>query len=250
MNRAGRALWALASWTLRLGLFVAGAALVFVLSLWSTVEGHFAASAVVVPDVRSLTEDAAGARLAEFGLGFSVEDRKPDDVVEAGLVLFQDPTPGTASRRGRAVKVTVSAGLARFATPSIIGSSRRESIIALRNAELAAGEVLQVHSAKPLEEVLAQVPPPGAALDPNGRVSLLVSAGPRRPSFVMPDFAGHRVVEAERVLGQVGMRIAEVKEQFVPGVPDGTVQSQSPVRGSRVTRESTIRLVVSRSSPM
>ena len=66
----------------------------------------------------------------------------------------------------------------------------------------------------------------------------------------MPDLEGRRVSEAERLFGQVGMRIAEVKEQFVPGVADGIIQSQSPARGSRVTRESSIRLVVSRSSPI
>lgn len=250
LSRAARALWGLTTWTLRVGLFLAVAVVVFVLSMWSTVEDHFAASAVVVPDVRGLSEDAAGTKLSGVGLRFTVEETRPDEVVEAGLVLFQDPSPGAAWRKGREVKVILSAGLARFATPPLIGHTRREAIIALRNAELSVGEVLQVHSSRPAEDVLAQAPAPGAALDPSGRVGLLVSRGMRRPAFVMPDLAGHRVSEAERLFGQVGMRIAEVKEQFIPGIADGTIQSQSPARGTRVTRESSIRLVVSRTSPL
>lgn len=250
VNGALRAMGRFAWWMIRLGLLVAGAGLVFVLSLWSTVEGHFAASRVDVPDVRGLDEAAAGERLEKLGLALEVEQREAHDAIEAGLIVSQAPIPGAQSRKGRAVTVVVSLGAVRVVTPALVGRTRREALIELRRQQLAPGDIVQVHSPRPANDVIGQVPAPGGALDPTGRVGLVVSLGPAAHAFVMPDLQGRRLTEAERLFGAVGMRVAEVREQFVPGQADGIVQSQSPERGSRVLRETAVRLVISRSSPL
>ena len=250
MNRVLRAAGRFAWWMIRLSVLLAGAGVIFLLALWSTVEGHFEASKVVVPDVRGLDVDAARGRVAAQGLELEIDLREPHESIEAGLVTVQDPIPGASSRKGRQVKVVVSLGAVRIVAPELVGRTRREALIELRNQKLVLGDVVQVHSGRPVDDVLGQVPPPGGALDPTGRVSLVVSLGPHAHAFVMPDLRGRRLSEAERLFGSVGMRVAEVREQFVPGQADGTVQSQSPDRGSRVMRETPVRLVVSRSSPL
>jgi serine/threonine-protein kinase len=235
---------------IRVGMLLAAAGFVFLAALWSTLQDHFEASRVAVPDVRNLDEATAREQLDAQGLGLEIEQREAHESIEAGLITHQNPVPGAQTRKRRDVKVVVSLGAVRLAAPALIGRTRREALIELRRQKLVAGDIVQVHSARAADDVIGQEPPPGGALDPTGRVGLVVSLGPPAHAFVMPNLRGRRLTEAERLFGAVGMRIAEVREQFIPGQPDGIVQSQSPERGSRVVRETAVRLIISRSSPL
>jgi beta-lactam-binding protein with PASTA domain len=250
LRRVARTLGRYAAWCGLVGLFLAGAGAVFAWSLWSTVERQFQAAQVTVPSIIGMTPDDATVRLQKVGLELEIGARITTDAVDVGLVATQDPGPGIGSRKGRSVVVEVSAGTTSLASPDLLKMSRREATIALRNQKLTLGEVLSAHSSQPVDTVIAQVPLPGTIIDPGGKVDLLVSLGPGKIEMVMPDVRGQRYVDVERSFDGAGLRIAEVKEQFAPGAPDGTVQLQSPAPGTRTSRDVPVRLVVSRVQPI
>ena len=235
---------------LKLSLFVAGAVLACALTIWLTVDKHFRESEVVVPDVRGVSIDDATARLKSAGLTLSIDARRPHESLEAGLVSYQDPIPGAATRRGREVRVTVSTGRVSVTIPDLVGRSRREAALALRNDQLVLRDAVQVHARSPPDTVLAQAPRVGEALDENGDVDLLVSLGSDKVAYVMPDLRGHRAIDVERVLAEAGLRLGDVRREPAPGQAEGTVRSQLPPPGSRVYRDTAVMVVVAGGADM
>jgi beta-lactam-binding protein with PASTA domain len=69
-------------------------------------------------------------------------------------------------------------------------------------------------------------------------VNLLVSMGPGEESFVMPDLSGREVGEVRRQLEALGYKVVTP----AGGGAIGTIVSQDPVAGSRITRATTIVL--------
>src|SRR3970282_326978 len=66
---------------------------------------------VQVPSLVGQTVNDATAALTELGLGLRVdENQRPDDRVEAGRVMQQEPAAGLVSRRQRTVRVWISSG--------------------------------------------------------------------------------------------------------------------------------------------
>ena len=74
------------------------------------------AQRVEVPSVVNLSRDEARRRLDEAGLELGSEDAVPSDRVGAGVVIEQNPTPGTNVDPGTAVDVVVSTGPAQVPT--------------------------------------------------------------------------------------------------------------------------------------
>ena len=246
MRRLMRAVLGVAGFLLKAGLLLAVAGVIAALSLWHTVDSQFRASEVKVPDVRGLTLDEATSLLARSELGLFVEARRPHESVAPGLVTYQDPVPGASTRKQRMVKVTLSAGQQLATVPKLVGRTRREATIELRTEHVTLGQVLQVSAMAPADEVLAQSPAGGAPLEEGGRVDLLVSAGPRRRAWVMPDLRGRPASTAREALAMAGLRIASEREQYEPGVAPGFVRGQDPLPGTRVLREAGVSLTVSR----
>lgn len=222
------------------------AGIICALSLWNTVDSQFRASEVTVPDVRGRTLDGATALLAESELGVFVEARRPHETVAPGLVSYQDPVPGASTRKNRMIKLTVSAGTQLSTVPALAGRTRREATIQLRTEHVALGQVVSVSANVPPDVVLAQSPPAGSPLEEGGRIDLLVSSGPRRRAWVMPDLRGRTADTAREVLVLTGLRLAQEREQYEPGVAPGYVRGQDPAPGTRVLREAGVSLTVSR----
>lgn len=246
MNRLARAVLGTTSFLVKLGLLLAVGGLIAALSLWRTVDRQFRASEVTVPDVRGLDLDAATALLAESDLGVLIDGRRPHESVAPGHVSYQDPLPGASTRRQRVVKLTLSAGQHLATVPALVGKSRREATILLRTDHVTLGQVIQVAAMSPPDTVLAQSPPVGAPLEEGGRVDLLVSTGPRRRSFVMPDLRGRSVVTVRDLLAMAGLRIVHEREVHEPGVAPGFVREQDPPAGSRVQKDAGVTLTVTR----
>lgn len=247
MRRPLRAVLGVLSFVLKAGLLLLGAVVVASLALWQTVDRQFRHSEVTVPDVRGLTVDAATQTLAGLQLGLLIESRRPHEAYEPGLISYQDPVPGSSSRRQRVVKVVVSAGQDLGTVPSLVGQSRRQATIALKSAHVALGRVVQVEALTAADTVLAQSPAPGSPLEEGGRVDLLVSAGPPRVAWVMPDLRGRPVDAARELVTMAGLRIAQEREMYDPG-PTGIVRAQDPPPGARVLKDTGVTLTVTRAA--
>lgn len=217
------------------------------LSAWLTVTMAFVGRDVVVPEVTGRTPAEARETLDKLGLDLVVEDERHTDRESAGVIFYQQPLAGSVLKKGRSLRVLVSLGARATRVPRLEGRDFREASALIQDNGLRLGEVSYVHSLDvPEDRVLAQTPEGGAHGAQSERVDLLVSLGPRRWRFVMPDLTGRPLDLVQDVLESHGLRVGSVEKKYVMGTRGGLVIGQYPPEGTRIFQGSTISLVVSR----
>ena len=197
----------------------------------------------VVPDVRGLplSEVArvlAGAVLAEGSITPIV-----DEHVAAGRVFRQNPPPEFRVKKGREVNLVISLGPAALRVPQLERESLVHARFLLAREGMAVGHIRTVSSQTvPRDQVVAANPAPGSRLSGRSTVDLLVSAGPHRQRFLMPDLRGWDAGTAERLLEQSGI---QVRRKLWPGSRSGMnrVVEQTPPRGYPIEEGGTVEIL-------
>jgi beta-lactam-binding protein with PASTA domain len=200
---------------------------------------------VTVPDLVGRSVADATTLSSQLDLQLKVdEDRRPDPKVPAGVVLGQEPTAGSASRRSRSVRVWLSAGARVALAPSLLGESQRSAEIRVAQDGLTIGAVSEIRSdAYPPDVVVAQDPP---ASTQTSEVRLLVNRGEDRATYVMPDLIGLNGERAADVMRTRGFRVSITAQSAASAIPPGVVVRQSPAGGYQVHPGDPIALEVSR----
>lgn len=200
---------------------------------------------VAVPTLVGLepTEATGSADIA--GLTLKLDDNRPFDVkIPAGRIASQDPPAGTAVRRGRSVRVWISAGSRDSLVPKLVGETERTAQVRLQQDGLEVTGIADIRSFDfPADAVVAQDPGPGTR---STRVGLLVNRGERAGGFAMPDLIGVPGDDAVDLLRAHGLRVTIVAQQPYPGVPAGFILRQFPSAGFQITPDQPISLEVSR----
>jgi len=200
---------------------------------------------VQVPSLvgRSVNEETAA--LADRDLALRVEENKrPDDKIEVGKVMQQEPDAGVTSRRQRTVRVWISSGPRRTIVPPLVGQNERAAQSSLQQQGVVVSSVSEFRSSDyPADVIVAQDP---AATSRAPEVSILLNRGELSATYVMPDVIGVDGERAADALRRQGFRISIVGTQPYPGVPPGTVVRQQPASGFRVGASDAISLEVSR----
>lgn len=248
--------------------FVRAASLVMVLvaiALLSAITTmHFAihGAEVQVPALKGMTVAEARTETASLGLNLAVDNRYYSSSVAAGHILTQSPAAGTVVRREWGVRVSESLGPQKVEVPNTVGTDQRVAALRLRRVGLSVGDTAQLPFAgSPEGMVLAQDPPARAQGIEGPSVNLLLAAAPDEvpDGFVMPDFAGTPIVAAQTALTRVGIKFAPpsfvdvavppVGEGNVPPkapIVPGSVITQQPPAGSRVTQDTEVHLTVAK----
>ncbi len=158
-----------------------------------------------------------------------------DHEVPAGRIVTQDPKAGARVREGRRVRLVVSLGPPVRAVPELAGQTVRSATIALAQLDLRPGGVLAVPAAAPKGLILGTRPPQGDSPGRDGKVDFLVSAGPRRLTYLVPDLRGLRVSEARAMVRETGIHL------IFEGTSDW-VMSQDPRPGAPIRTGEAIRV--------
>jgi serine/threonine-protein kinase len=200
---------------------------------------------VQVPSLVGRTVNEATAALADRDLALRVEENKrPDDKIEVGKVMQQEPEAGVTSRRQRTVRVWISSGPKRTIVPALVGQNERAAQSSLQQQGVVVSSVSEFRSSDyPADVVVAQDP---AATSRAPEVSILLNRGELSTTYVMPDVIGVDGERAADALRRQGFRVSIVGTQPYPGVPPGTVVRQQPAGGFRVGASDAISLEVSR----
>lgn len=200
---------------------------------------------VRIPDLRGLSLNDASVQLEDLGLALKVDDvRRADARVAPGRIAGQEPNAATAVRRGRSVKVWLSAGARVARVPNLLGETERTAQLRLQQDGLALASVAEIRSSDyPPDTIVAQEPPANAA---GNQVSVLVNRGERSATYVMPDLIGLSGDRAANVMRSKGFRVAVVGRQPYPGVASDVVLRQSPQAGFQIAPGEAISLEVSR----
>jgi len=197
------------------------------------------AGQVVVPDLSNLTVVQAEQQLAPLGLQLSRAGERFDPSAPRGCVVDQDPAAGSRVRGSRRVSVVVSLGEEFSSVPELFGETQRSAEALLKSAGLRVGFVSRAPSDVVGEGLVAGSDPgPGSVLPRDTPVHLLVSLGPSVESYVMPDLSGREIGGVRRQLEALGYHVVTP----AGGGAMGTIISQDPPPGSRITRATVIVL--------
>lgn len=193
-----------------------------------------------VADARRITQDLG------IELQVDEEHRRNSDRVPVGNIVWQNRTPGATSfiKRGSTLRVELSAGPLVLRVPDLDGATAGTARLRLAQQNITPGPMSHVPS--DTTGVLAADPPKGTVVAPQAPVALLVGVPPAAPQFVMPDLIDRRLDLIRPALEARGLQVSTVKFEAYPGIADGIIIRQYPLRGSPVSRRDPISVVVSR----
>lgn len=193
-----------------------------------------------VSEARAITQD--------LGVDLEVDERhrRNAENVPVGHIVWQNRSPGAASfiKRGSTIRVELSAGPLVLRVPDLAGESAGTGMLRLGQQNLKLGQLSYVPAAKP--GILAAEPPKGTVVGPQSEISLLVGVPPPPPQYVMPDLISRPLERVRPALEARGLNITTVKFESYPGIADGVIIRQYPLRGSPVSTRDPISVVVSR----
>ena len=193
-----------------------------------------------VADARRITRD--------LGIELQVreEHRRNSDRVPLGHIVWQNRTPGATSfiKRGSTLIVELSAGPLVLRVPDLSGETPGTGMLRLGQQNLKLGELSYVETDG--KGILAADPPKETVVAPQTGVSLLVSVPPAPFRYVMPDLIDQRLDLVRPALEHRGLNVSTVKFEGYPGIADGIIIRQYPLRGAPVSSRDPISVVVTR----
>ena len=193
-----------------------------------------------VSDARRLTQDLG------VELEVDTSHRRNADKVPVDHIAWQNRTPGAASfiKRGSTIRVELSAGPLVLRVPDLTNETAGTGMLRLGQQNLKLANLTYV--ASDAHGILAADPPKDTVVAPQSPISLLVAVPPPPPQFVMPDVIDHRLDAVRSALAAHGLNVSTVKYEAYPGIADGIIIRQYPLRGAPVSSRDPISVVVSR----
>lgn len=197
------------------------------------------------PDVHGATLAEATARAAESRLRIKVAGRKNDTRVPAGSVIDQDPPARALIKESRTLRVTLSLGPRKMSVPDLQGLAFRAAKIRLDQAGVPIRRVLEAPSSAPDDLVLFQSPAPGPAETVGDGILLVVARNGSHRDYVMPDLIGRSLDDVAAVFQKRGFVPPQVRYRSYPGLGRGTILSQLPLAGYRLSPRTAVVFEVS-----
>lgn len=201
------------------------------------------------PNLIGRTVADAKAICSDLGLNLAVDpsSRRNSDKVPAGNIVWQNKEAGTANlmKRGATIKVELSAGPLVLRVPELNGQTPRTALLRLGQQNLKLGNLAYVDMDGP-QGIIAADPPNGTVVQAQTGVSMLVAAPPTPAAYVMPDLIDHPLDEVRPALEGRGLNVSNVKFEAYPGIRDGIIIRQYPLRGAPVSSRDPITVVVTR----
>lgn len=218
------------------------------------------------PNLIGKTVPEARAICSDLGVRLDVRpERRNSDKVQVDRVVWQNRTPGGASfiKRGTSIRVELSAGPLILRVPELAGQSGGTGMLRLGQQNLKVGGMAYVDmapskirdllaalgvkdQAPQAQAILAADPPKDTVVQAQTAVSLLVAVPSVQPTFVMPDLIDKPLADVRPSLETRGLVVSTVKYEAYPGIPDGIIIRQYPLRGAPVSSRDPITVVVSR----
>lgn len=210
-----------------------------------------------VPELRGRDLDTARAMLARLRLEVGSLSREPSRQ-QQGVILGQEPEPGTVVRVGSAVALTLAVAMQNegeitpppsvAVVPDVIGRDQRAALQILRAAGFPGRVVGQRPAQQAPGTVIGQQPQGGSRAERGGLVQLVTAAPvqddvPPQPELVVvPDVVGRDERAAFEILRAAGFQ-GQVVDRREARQPPGTVIGQRPEAGSRVQPGGAVQLV-------
>ena len=133
----------------------------------------------------------------------------------------------------------------RVVVPSTVGATQSEVTSALTPLGLTSIVIERRYSEEiEADRVIESIPAGGGKVDQGGTVKIVLSKGPER--YVIPMVQGLTPEAALAAISKFPLKVAANIEVFDATVPKGFVISANPATGTKVKRDTTVTLTVSK----
>jgi beta-lactam-binding protein with PASTA domain len=230
-------------------LFACLAVLLFGFSSYIWFTFFIRGKSVSTPNLIGKSVDDAKAICSDLGITLLVdsEHRRESDKVAAGNIVWQNRAPGATNlvKRGTTIQVELSTGPLVLRVPDFSGERAGTAVLRLGQQNLKSGSMTYVDAGGE-QGILAADPPKGTVVAAQTPVSLLVGVATPPPTFIMPDLIDRPLEKIRPYLEAHGLIVSTVKFEAYPGIRDGIIIRQFPLRGAPVSARDPITIVVSR----
>ncbi len=195
-----------------------------------------------VPDVRGKTQVVAEELVKAQGLTAKVDVVEGPAGATVGTVTAQDPTGGTRLAQGGLVTLTVNGGPSTTAIPDgLVGQQLTKVQAQLKSAGFTNVTTVAADSSRPGGEVLSLDPASGTKVVPTTQITVTYASG----KVTMPDWSGFNRQAVMTDAAGLGLTNVTFTEQ-TSNATVGTVISQSPSAGSKVSRDASITVILAK----
>lgn len=203
---------------------------------------------IATPDLIGRSVAEARAICSDLGITLRVDEqaRRNSDKVPAGNIAWQNRTPGATNfiKRGTTIRVELSAGPLVIRVPDLSGQSPGTAMLRLGQQSMKLGNL--AYAVTGINGISAADPPQGTVVAAQTPISLLSGVPLPPPAYVMPELIDHPLESVRPYLESRGLNISTVKFEAYPGIPDGIIIRQFPLRGAPVSAREAISVVVSK----
>ena len=202
---------------------------------------------VTLPDnLVGMSPDEARQAVEALGLKWEVNSSKvASDTVAEGKVAQTNPSPGSKVKAGQTITAYLSSGSDQVEVPDLEGMSQDQARSALKAVGLELGNVTTVDSDKDKDRIVSQDPETGSKVKKGTTIAVSISTG-KAAQVEIPTVVGISREDAEAQLKALGLNVTV--EEVSGSQPSGQVTAVEPGEGSKVDKNSTVKLKVSKGS--
>ena len=203
---------------------------------------------VTVPDVKGMSYSEAKEVLEAKGLKIEKADEPiASEKIEKGKIVSQTPSKNSKVKKGRTVRVILSAGNTELKVPDLKGLSYKEAKTLLSEMGLQISKGDEVDSDSVAEGLIAsQYPSAKTKVDKGDIITVNISKGKKDaviPKLVGTTFTSESDVSA--TLSKYGYKLGKVSYEESYETP-GTIIKQSPDAGTTAEKNTTVDIVISK----
>lgn len=199
------------------------------------------------PLVRGKSLREAEVILKAQGLKIAIESLQHSPNVPENVIIEQVPRSGSLVKKGRRVKVIVSAGARMTVVPFLRGYSTRQAELMLEESGLMiGGESYCRDDSLPGGVVVSSIPTGGGSVPMGTVINILVNETDEFALVTVPILVGEHIKKAETLLDGRGLKLGAVFHEIDEVLLPGTVVRQSIGAGEQVRRGTAVDLTITR----
>lgn len=195
---------------------------------------------VKVPNVLKMTVVEAQNLLESKKFIVDLEEGH-DDAAQPGTIIKQTPAAGEERKEGSKMLLVVNKGAELKSVPEVRTMTFEKAKRFIEHAGFVVGEVSRKYDRKEIIGTVLSQQPKGASKLPKGsKINLIINEGDKP----VPNLAGKKVKDAEKLLKAAGLRLGEVR--YIDDKPaKDTIVSTTPMAGQKIAEFEKVDLTVS-----
>ena len=193
-----------------------------------------------VPMLTGLTPEAAQVAITKSPLVIGTISEEFNSEIPKGFVINSSPATGSSVKRDSKINLVVSKGIEQVALPIYVGKSGEQALNELTQAGFNVEVGYAFSETTPELAVISQKPAGGATANKGGKVSILISKGPRY-TFIPKTIITMEANAGKAMLESLGLKVKVVS---IGNAKKKVVKKVSPAVNTKVLRGSLVTITV------